>query len=293
MIALIDGDIIVYKSCFAVEKQIYTLYINNEEVKFDERQTKTSIKKYIKDFNLARESVRVTVHRELEPENHAFQIAKTIIKRILKETKSDGYKLFITSNDKSNYRFKVATIKEYKGNRKTPKPFYYEKVRSYLTEYWGAKEVKGQEADDQLGIAQSIDSKIWIFKSIICSIDKDLLMIPGLHYNIDKQSIVEIDDYKAYVNFYGQMLTGDVSDNIPGIYGVGKKTVESLFEPVWRLKDTNNLTVDQFRKELEKVVKKQYIEAFPTYTKEQLKECYLEIGRLLWIRRTEGEVWNG
>jgi 5'-3' exonuclease len=191
-VALIDGDILVYKAGFAVEKRIYTLYVNDIEVKFDEKVTKTVIKKYLKSHGIAREGVRVTSRCELEPESHAIQITKTIIKRILEETKAESYKIFITANDKSNFRYKIATIQSYKGNRKAPKPFYYDKIRSYLTSSWGAIEVRGQEADDQLGIENTLLSSQGIH-SIICSIDKDLLMIPGTHYNIDTSNIIEVN----------------------------------------------------------------------------------------------------
>jgi 5'-3' exonuclease len=76
------------------------------------------------------------------------------------------------------------------------------------------------------------------------------------------------------------MLMGDVADNIPGIYGIGPKTVEKLFQDC------------KTQKELETVTKRQYKEIFPEYTKEQLRARFLEVGQLLWIRRHEGEMWT-
>jgi 5'-3' exonuclease len=82
------------------------------------------------------------------------------------------------------------------------------------------------EADDYLGINQHESS-------IICSIDKDLLQVPGKHYNIVKKEFYEIDEETGFRNFYTQLLTGDTSDNIKGIAGIGpvkaKKALTGYF----------------------------------------------------------------
>jgi 5'-3' exonuclease len=70
------------------------------------------------------------------------------------------------------------------------------------------------EADDYLGINQNESS-------IICSIDKDLLQVPGKHYNFVKKEFYEVDEETGFRNFYTQLLTGDTSDNIKGIAGIG------------------------------------------------------------------------
>jgi hypothetical protein len=59
-------------------------------------------------------------------------------------------------------------------------------------------------------------------ETIICTIDKDLDMIPGLHYNFGPKrkldGIYDIEDPHGLRLFYKQMFTGDASDNIPGLY---------------------------------------------------------------------------
>lgn len=278
MIALIDGDIIVYKAGFAVERKYYTLYIDNEEVKLDERTTKTGIKKYIKDMGITRDRVRCNSRSEVEDISHAMQIAKTIIQRAIEETKSTDYKVFITSEDKSNYRYKIAKTKGYKANRTAGKPHYYKEIRDYLKENWEAEECFGEEADDRMGIAQSCDLERG--HTIICSIDKDMLMIPGMHYNIDKRTITEVSEFQGYYNFYKQMLMGDNADNIPGIDGVGPKTASQILE---------GCTIVE---ELENKTKKAYKYYFPGMTREQLRERFTEVGQLLWIRREDNQMWG-
>lgn len=72
---------------------------------------------------------------------------------------------------------------------------------------------------------------------IICGIDKDLLQIPGKHYQwpiIRKGKIVrqamyhDIDEETGWRNLFTQALTGDTSDNIKGIHGIGPKKAEKI-----------------------------------------------------------------
>jgi len=71
----------------------------------------------------------------------------------------------------------------------------------------------------------------------IVAIDKDLLQVPGLHYSwpITRKNIIvreglfrEISKEEGMRRFFTQALTGDTSDNIKGIYGIGAKKAEKL-----------------------------------------------------------------
>ena len=54
-----------------------------------------------------------------------------------------------------NYRDRIATILPYKGNRDPCKrPVYYDEMREYLIEYFGAELNTGMETDDACGIEQ-------------------------------------------------------------------------------------------------------------------------------------------
>jgi len=84
------------------------------------------------------------------------------------------------------------------------------------------------EADDLLGI---IATNGKIEKPIICSIDKDMLSVPGWNYNWDK------DDWPTYVsqeeadhNWLVQLLMGDSTDCIEGMKGIGKVKAEKLIK---------------------------------------------------------------
>src|SRR5512143_417281 len=123
----------------------------------------------------------------------------------------------------NNFRQKIYPA--YKANRKQEKPKHFNALRNYLIKVEQAQVAEGQEADDALGIAQHRAERD---TTIICSLDKDLLMVEGWHYNWRRDETVEVTKLEGLRNFYRQLLTGDTTDNIPGIYGVGSKKAEAM-----------------------------------------------------------------
>lgn len=131
------------------------------------------------------------------------------LRETLYELDTKGYQGFLTG--KNNFRKTI--YPEYKANRTQPKPRYLEATREFLIEDWDAQLGESCEADDLLGINQNRDT-------VLVSNDKDLLQVPGLHYNPVKKEFIEIGEYEGLYNFWSQMLTGDRSDNVPGFDGV-------------------------------------------------------------------------
>lgn len=129
------------------------------------------------------------------------------------------YKLFI--HGKGNFRKKICP--DYKANRINEKPIYFWECREHLVNYWKAKCVNEIEVDDMVSILQD-------HNSIIAGIDKDLLQIPGMHYNYRNREFIEISEEMGVLNFYSQVLTGDISDNIRGVYGIGPKKALKILE---------------------------------------------------------------
>ena len=66
----------------------------------------------------------------------------------------------------------------------------------------------------------------------VVGIDKDLLQIPGNHYNFVKRELRFVDDDEAHLLLMRQCLTGDSADNIPGIRGIGPKKADKLLSGV-------------------------------------------------------------
>lgn len=205
--------------------------------------------------------------KDHEPVEHARYTTKRQLEKIIDSfDRGLSYRLFLTG--KGNYRYETATIQPYKGNRVAPKPKYYEEIREYMEKWWRAEVINGREADDALGCAQTSET-------CIVSIDKDLLMIPGSHYNWVKNKHTEVDELQGWRNFYTQMLVGDRTDNIPGIKGVG---------PV---KAGNILKGCTSKESMERAVLQIYKETYGRYW----REAATEVGELLWIQRQEGKIW--
>ncbi len=126
--------------------------------------------------------------------------------------------------------FRKDIYPDYKVNRKALEPDMKEALtygHNYMIEKWNAVQADGMEADDLVSI--------WAYEArenedayVVVGIDKDLKQIPGNHYNFVKKEHVFIDDDEAYMLLMIQALTGDTSDNIPGIKGVGPVKAKKL-----------------------------------------------------------------
>jgi 5'-3' exonuclease len=197
--------------------------------------------------------------QEDDAQDFVFARAEDLVDSILVNTEADEYRLFLTGKD--NFRYTI--YPEYKAHRPKEKPFWLEACRQYLIATFNAEVIDGQEADDAMGINQNGDT-------IICSIDKDLLMIPGRHYNFVKDEFINVTEEEAIKHFYMQCLTGDRADNIKGIEKVGPKKAEKILAGC--------------------VTEKQMFDAVrEAYSND---EEFIMNGRVLWIRRKENENWK-
>ena len=188
--------------------------------------------------------------------------------RIIQETESTAYRVFIGGAD--NFRYQIYPA--YKGNRKdTEKPPWLEACREQLVVEWQAQVVNGMETDDMLGILQD-DS------TVIASIDKDLLMIPGKHYNFVKQEHYDVSPINGLRHFYLQLIMGDRSDNIPGYDGVMR-----IKPPKFLLPLIADLEACETEEEMETLVKDVYTD----------KAQYEINKKLLWILREHPIEQNG
>lgn len=152
------------------------------------------------------------------------------VEKILEDTGAEGYELYFSGPN--NFRYQV--FPEYKRSRAdVPKPTHYKACRQFLKEDWNAIEFRLEiEADDAMGIMQREDT-------ICCSIDKDMDMIPGAHYNwaiwrlgkeIRPAKTYNVTPEKALYNFYTQLLIGDPSDGIKGAVGIGKTKAKGILQ---------------------------------------------------------------
>jgi DNA polymerase-1 len=159
---------------------------------------------------------------------------------ILKFLNTNEYTCYLTSTDHSNFRYDIHP--EYKANRKTSKPTHYDLLRDFLCNCHGAELVYGQEADDALAQAQIHP------ETVIVSIDKDLDQIPGLHFNFVKGILYEVSVLEARRHFWKQCLTGDPTDNIPGIRGLGPVRANKIIGQLTTDIDMYDTCVDEYKK---------------------------------------------
>lgn len=208
--------------------------------------------------------------------NIACWQAGEMMTRILHETNAVGYRCYLTGSN--NFRYLL--YPDYKANRKdVPRPRHYQAVREYLTTTWNATVTDGYEADDAMGVEQyaSFTSGDASDSTIICSIDKDMLMIPGWHYNFVKQDMRMVSPLDGLRHFYWQLIMGDKTDNIFGYDGKARDKVPKFLKGV--MDELATLTEE---KNMLKLVWHMYDDVERMYTN----------GKCLWIWRKEGDVWQ-
>ena len=166
---------------------------------------------------------------------------------VYQDLKCDDYKAYITG--KGNYRNELAVTEPYKGNRKDAKrPVHYQAIRTHLQRL-GAELVEGSEADDAVA-TEATKTGGWIV-----SIDKDLDQVAGWHYNFVKHEEYYVTEEEGLRNLFTQVLTGDRTDNIIGLKGIGPKKAEKLlqdcktereyYDACLKAYDGNQLRVDE------------------------------------------------
>ena len=172
-----------------------------------------------------------------------------------------------------NFRFQVA--EDYKGQRGTTKvdPNVI-KIRKAVTEYaWSLGHFKSDncEADDVVSIwaQEAMEAGVHY---VIAHIDKDIDMVEGWHYNFTKKKLYYIDEHEGFYKMCIQMLTGDATDHIQGLKGIGPKKAEKLLADV----PTGKLL---------EVVREAWKDKHPEDWHDRLEVCW----NLLYMRRT----WDG
>lgn len=268
MKALIDSDVLVYKIGFACETKQYKVTDPDGSIEYVLPSKKEAL-------NINKD-IEETV--DVLPEKYAARMLETTIDHIMEDVEAKEYVLYLTDS-KSNFRNEVAVTYPYKGNRIARKPIHFNYLRNLMIKKYKAVLCVGQEADDAMGIAQDKERHT----TTICSIDKDLLMIPGFHYNLDSgKKIFAHDPGKIELKgnklvgfgfkwFCAQMLMGDPTDNIKGVPQIGPKKAHKLLGKRTAYSKLWNRVRAIYR--------------WKGLSKDRLEEN----ARLLWIRREEKE----
>jgi 5'-3' exonuclease len=103
-----------------------------------------------------------------------------------------------------------------------------------MVDKWKAVRAHGWEADDLCHQWHKEILDEGIDTPVICSADKDMRTIPGIHCDIRHEGmpITHIDENTADYNFHKQLLMGDPSDNIKGIPWVGPVKADAVLKGI-------------------------------------------------------------
>lgn len=217
------------------------------------------------DIVVYRAALAPTSVSELDVMLKVDEVLRWIILNTQSDSELDYYQVYLSG--KGNFRNELAVTHPYKGNRKDKEePRFKKFCRQYILDKYEAILSSNEEADDLL----SKDATSLGPNTIIASIDKDLLQVPCYHYNFKNDVWHQVSEFEGLMAFYQQILTGDNSDNIVGLHGIGPakskkilvgcETEEELWEKVLEAYDGN-------------------------------EERVVENARLLWLRRVDEELW--
>lgn len=196
VVALIDGDIFAYKAAFGNESVVP---IGDDIVHLEANLAETE------------------------------STLEALIAQVKDKLKADRV-LVCLSDDVVNFRKSIYA--GYKENRNiVRKPLALRHAKQHIKKTFDTKFKETLEADDVLGILATHPTLIK-GKPVIVTVDKDLLQIPGRHFNPDKDVKRMILEGEATRNFYSQVLTGDSVDNYPGCPGIGPKRANVLLDTV-------------------------------------------------------------
>jgi 5'-3' exonuclease len=199
-IACIDSDTLIWQSCA-------------DKIKYDE-----SGKPILDDFGN-----KIKIQMTLEESKDIFD---DLITGILNKTEASHYVLALTTG--RNHRYDI--FPEYKANRKDKeKPQHFHALKDYCVIKYKAIFHHELEADDICLIYSKELSKEGNY-TFMCSIDKDLLGLEGIHYNYDKNMWISTTKEEAEYNLFFDAIVGQSGDGIKGIEGLGKVAATKLLD---------------------------------------------------------------
>ena len=202
--------------------------------------------------------------------------------------RAEEVRLLLTSDTSpKGYRYAIATVKPYQGQRKSHKPKNWQFLRDYMLTAdhpWLVEVTERQEADDLFARYAGNGQD----RYVIMSHDKDMRMIPGLHLTWKTHELVDatsefvvLHDGKEYGHkwFWLQMLMGDSVDNVPGLpkyYGknIGEKGAAKALADA-----SDNIGAAGI-----------VFAGYEEYYGDDWRTHVLEQASLLWMRRSESAL---
>lgn len=116
--------------------------------------------------------------------------------------------------------------------------------------------------------------------TIIATVDKDLDMIPGMHYSwpivrkgavVREGKIYEVSEVEGIRSFYRSLLVGDRTDNIFGVDGIGKVKAAKMIDNLETEEEMFERVAELYQGDMDRL---------------------LVNGKCLWIMREENKQWD-
>jgi hypothetical protein len=290
---LVDADGLVYAAGFASQVTDYDVAVldcDGEMVDRIQVHTLDEVEAFRADVQSNLDDVAVDVKPIVaeQPIGVALGNTKRMLNKIRDRAREIGgqpiesFDLWLTGG--VNYRDAYAKVRPYKGNRiDASRPVYYQEIREYLADRWEAQTTDGCEADDMVTI-MSHTLEHDPARVMIVSADKDLATVPGLLYNWRSDTHELISRRQARTNFYRQMITGDATDNVMGVYKSGPTRAEKIIAPQMSRVEQARVVYAEFHASMSR--------AGCPYADRSAEDVMLETGILLHMQRTPGEIWK-
>lgn len=302
---IIDADTPVFKACCIAEKTVYDVlpleiadvptenvvdtddYESYQQYVIQSFNYVADYTKWLEDISKKKEDFLRISRTVMSPLSHALHVLDTMIADTIRAVQPEQVMVLLTGDN--NFRDKTAKLRPYKENRRNkPKPVYYGAAREYLVKKYNAVIIDGAEADDYAGILATE-----CFESgqpyILAHVDKDLNSIPGIHYNYDKKKWYNVSNYEAEHWFWVQVLAGDSTDCIPGLYKVGEAAARKILGKSQSYRSMG----EKVRKAYENALVKDRKTTQQRYAAYKTSdELLIEMARLVHMQRYVGEMWT-
>jgi hypothetical protein len=273
-LAILDGDSFIWRCAASVEETVYA-------DKHDKEVT---------EYGMAGRTDIPGLHKEVKVGTYAAAVLnlRNCIKRSVAYAGADDFVLVLSSPDNPSFRYDIAKIRPYKGNRVGKrKPAHLDALRNVCLRDFGGETTRGgDEADDYLSwCTRELSEEKDEF--VIIGNDKDLNQIPGHHFDWVNEEAYHLTDEECRLFLWMQVLVGDTSDNIVGCWQMGYAKAEQFMQKWGEMPDDElwDQIVDAFRKSKKK-------KGCP-YVKMDAEDAALETMRLVRLRQTEGEeLWT-
>lgn len=241
---LIDGDVLLHMACW------------QKPIKKDEIEAfRADIDEMI-DFGTAQHKID-RMEKILYDQTQTFQptltLAQERFEHFMNHTLEHNYSEIFSiaiGNSKDNWRldihpeYKMQKSRVQSNKKRAP---YIQDLRMWAVKEYNGHYCEGYEADDVIRIWAN---QLGIGNYVVCSVDKDLNLIPGDHFDPKTEDPEKMfwymDPNDSAIFFWEQMLTGDSIDNIPGVKGVGPKTALKLLGPCKNEQEAKEVVVQEY-----------------------------------------------